>query len=440
MEISDVVRNENWEVSFKITADQKEYFPFLNAASLKLQHNKPLEGYRQGKAPLALVKARYGDALFQTANEHAINTFFAKACKNNGFQPVSEPVVLVLKNDLDGLIMNCMFYDYPRLTDLHYMGLQVEKPIKTCSEADIDREIDHYMRNHLYVHEVEREARMGDIIEVSFSARTIDGEHFDYDHSSKLRYALGTDTLFTGLDVLLEGHEKGEVVEATLTLPEDFHRAESAGLTIVAKVTIRGVWQRDMLPCTDAYVKEHVRGCDTVADLREKYRRNLQKLYDDTSRRLFERNLRSEIAAQVTCYIPEAMVDVPMRELERGFKQIAAGKGITVEKLLEGEGKTLEQVLKENRSACEEDVKLSVALDYVAKKENLKVSEKELNRRLTRYAKKQGIELSELEKKENFLNYQEMACEELLNEKALQVIQNHLSVTEREYETLPEPF
>ncbi len=440
MEIKNLSRNEKGTVSFVFQAGEEEYRPFLEAASKALQEDSPVDGYRKGKAPLDIAKKFYGERLFQKANDEALYYFYVEACDDNGFSPVSPPMINILRNDLDGMSVMCSFYDYPAVSDLKYRGLEVEKPVKTCSEEDIDQDIDTYMKNHMYVHEVDKGAEPGDIIEVAFTARATNGTEFPYDHSDNLRYVLGDDTLFTGLDVLLEGHKKGDVIEATLELPGDFHRKESAGLTVETKVTLRGVWQRDILPCTDEYVKEHIDGCETVGDFREKRREALQKSYDEMSERLFDNNLRHALASEVNCVIPKTMVEVQLKNVENGLKQYAEANGTTVEEMLQAEGKTLEQVLDESYAGCEEDVKVSVALDYISRAEDLKVSEAELNRRLEKYASQRGITLGELSKKNNFFDFQEKACEEILNEKAEQTVRENLIVTEREYSELPSPF
>ena len=80
-------------------------------------------------------------------------------------------------------------------------------------------------------------------------------------------------------------------MEISLTMPEDFHRKDVAGMTLDLSVNLHGVFARELRDLDDAFVAQFVSGADTVEEYREKTRKELQKRYDDRSEEIFNENI-----------------------------------------------------------------------------------------------------------------------------------------------------
>lgn len=435
MELRNISTNEG-RVRFELHLDKEEWLGYLKKESTSLQKRKAVPGYRAGKAPLSVAYKTYGDSLIQGGTNAVINDKLTQACEENDWAPVSQPTITVVAADLEQFCALIAFADYPKVEEMEYRGLKVEKPIKTVTEAQVDEMIDKYMRNHLYVHEVPREARMGDIVEVKFRG-THNGEGFEYDHSDKSRWVVGSGQLFTGLDEAIVGHVAGDDLELTLTMPEDFHREAVAGLTLDLKVHLVGVWARDLLECTDEYVKENVKGFDTVAEFREDRRKTAQGLNDSESKRILNQRIDDALAAAVTCPIPEEMIQVSMNRHMMTLQQLASGQGKTIEQVLSEEGKTVADFQALVRPNCERQVKCSVALDYIVRKEGLQVSRETIDNQLRSYATKANISMDEAARRMGGI---ESIAEKMLNDRAMDVVRENLIITEVEVEEFPKLF
>lgn len=320
--------------------------------------------------------------------------------------------------DLERLCAVCKFIDYPRVSDFEYKGIRVEKPVRTCSEKDIDEAVAQYMNTHLDVHEVQRAARMGDIAEVNFTAKCGD-LRFLLSHSKNHRFLMGSGQLFAGLDEALVGHDAGDALFLTLTMPEDFHREDIAGRTLDIEVELLGVWERTLLSCTDEYVREHINGCDTVADFRESLRKKIQERYDSDSRRVYAANLDKALAEKVTCPLPAEMVRVALGGFVDTLRQYAASEKTTPEALLARDGKSMEVFLDECRPHAERQVRLSLALDYVVRKEELTVSAEAVDAYIAKLA---AANKYTPEQAERAAGGREKCAEELLSDAALKLV------------------
>lgn len=420
MELTNFQKNEKSFVKFNLRFSAEEYQIHLNKVSLEMQKTRSVDGYRTGKVPLGIAKNVFGHELFRQANTIALNSVLDDICLEHNIAPVSQPNIVVIRADLDGFEAMINFYSYPVLDSLDYKSLKVEKYVKTCSEEDIDAAIHQYMLNHRLVHEVQREAQPGDIVDVAFTG-TCKGEPFPFNSAKNMRWTLGSDQLFAGLDEVLVGCSAGDDLDLTLTMPSDFHREDIAGLTLDLKVHLNSVSVRELLECTDEYVREHVNGCQSLAEFRELHRQNIQKQYDGKSNRLYTQALNDALAAAVTCHIPEPMVGMCLDQMMLSLQSAAAAEGLSGAEALEKVGKTVDDYMRESQPIAEKQVRFSVALDYIAQNENISITPDEVNNIITNTAKANGISFEEARTQRGGI---EAVIEDLLNKKALDLVRS----------------
>ena len=417
MKTMDFAVQDDYKVRFTVLLPREEWMPFVAKHSLSMQIKKPIKGFRAGTAPIALAEREYGEALYKLAARDAYEDSITKVCLEKQIIPVSQPIVDVFQADAKGFACGIAFEKYPDVTELEYRGLRVEKPVCKCTDAMIDAEISRFMSQHLEVHPVEREARMGDIAQVDFTG-THQGGPFPYDHSSQSRFVLGSGQLFAGLDEALCGHVAGDHLDITLTMPADFHRADVAGMTLDLHVNLQGVWARDMRELNDAFVQEFVTGAETVEEYRELIRQRIQKRLDEQSEKLFHANINKALAANLPVEVPPAMVDTTSRRYLRTLAAFARQEEMTVEQYLAREGKTLEDYKKLVEPAAREQTAVSIAVDYVITAENLSISQERLQLYYQRFAAGNKITVEEAKRQVS----EDVLIDEYLHKDAMKLI------------------
>ena len=389
MEFRNLKELEDSSVSFAVTEEGTLWQEALADASAAMQKKKPLEGFKTGEASLDTAYREYGKPLIERAVSAVVTDAVGRICREHEYYPVSNPDIDILRGDLTAMSAKVIFFIYPQVPDFDYKDFTVEKPVKTVTEADIDEGISRYMKSHLWVHEVDREAQMGDIVEVSFQG-TCEGQPFEFVHSEKSRFQVGGGLLFAGLDEAVLGHVAGDDLDLSLTMPENFHRKSIAGKTLDLHVHIRSVNVRDLLECTDEFVKEKVSGADTVAEFREKQRARIQKLNDQKTARTFELNFQEKVASFVTCPIPPAMIDMVVNKYVGALRQESFQRGTSMAKLLQDEGKTMDDFKREVYPVAVREVKVSLALDYIARREQFEVTREAVEERVNTYIYEAG--------------------------------------------------
>ncbi|MCD8068132.1 MAG: trigger factor [Lachnospiraceae bacterium] len=433
MEILNLEERQDGTVAFEVDEKGEPWQEALNRVSAARQKKEPVQGYRPGNAPLSIAYNTYGQSMLDQAANEYLAEVIEQVCQEHDYFRLSKPDVAVTEVSLSALRVSVSMVVYPKVNDFDYMGLEVKKPVKTVSEADIDEAVRLYMKGHPRTYKTEREAAMGDIVEVSFTG-TCNGEGFDFDHSDKSRFRMGSGSLFAGLDDAVAGHKPGEELDVSLTMPENFHRKAVRGKTLDLHVCILSITAREVEECTDEFVKEKVKNADTVAEFRELQRIRLQKTNDTKSDRAFDRNFQKKLASLVTCHIPASMIEVSVDGFVRQLRQMAAQQGRSLQQVLAERGQTLLDFQKQVYPTAVLQVRVSIALDYVLRKEKLEVSEEAIDQKVQNFMKNSKLPY---EKSLARMGGKENVSEKLLQEKAYDFVRSNCKVVEVEVEKIP---
>ena len=428
MEISKYSIQNGYRVSFEVNLDRREWEPYLSIAAKMLQRLKPVKGFRAGTAPLGVAEAHSGKLLYNEAGKKAADDGIQAACLEHRLTPVSEPRISTVKNDASGYAAIISFDTYPEMAELTYKGATIERPVHTVTEEDVEEDMEAYVRGHLKVAETEEPARMNDIVEIDFRG-TRGGEGFPFDHAKGFREILGTEKLFTGLDAALVGKKKGDSFAITLTMPEDFHRAEIAGFTVDLHVDVRGVWSRSEQTLSDEFVAEYVKDANTVEEFRALTRKKLEERYARRSEIQFKKNVEDALAASVTAEPPLSMVETAIERYWAAYQNLAAGQGKSPDQLLAEEGSSRERYLETVAPTAVKRVKMSLAVDYIIRHEDLTVSPAELEAYYVRNAEHSKMSVEEYKARKGS---DETVIQDMLEVQAIQLFIDNANIVDVE--------
>ncbi len=437
MEIRNLKELKDGSVVFEVSESKGRWTEALNRVSAAMQKQKPIEGCEEGQASLAEAYQEYGQSLIDQASEEFLSGAVNQVCTEHAYFLLTSPEFTVSEANPEQISASVKIIIYPKVPDFNYIGIEVIKPVRKVTEAEIDAAVKQYMDVHPWVQDVERGAQMGDFVEVSFTG-TCNGESFPYDHSDQSGFKMGSEILFAGLDEALVGHVAGDDLDLTLTMPENFQRKTVRGKTLDLHVHLKRVCVRvTNVECSDEYVKTHVKGAQTVKEFRELQRIRLQRTNDSKSNQAFDMNLQKALAELVTCPVPDMMVEVSEEEFVRALTKMGMQKGQTLDQTLKARGQTLEQFKKQVHPIAAMRVKASIALDYIMEKEHLEVSKEDVEEKIKSQVQKTGLPHDKALKS---LGGEENVTEKLKQEKAYNFVREHCKVVEAEVKRIPTGF
>jgi len=236
-----------------------------------------LNGFRQGRVPMAVVKQRYGrdvrnEVVGEVMRQHYVRAITEHSLNPAGY-PSIEPTVDEAGKDLE-FVATLEVYPQVELSSIE--GTEVERPVAEVTDADIDQMIDTLRKQNASWEVVEREAADGDQVKIDFQG-FIDGEAFEGGQAEGHDLVLGSNSFIPGFEEQLVGARAGDEPEIKVTFPEDYQAEHLAGKEATFKVKVHQVSAQQLPEIDDDFIARFgVEGGDLEA-FRAEVRKNMER-------------------------------------------------------------------------------------------------------------------------------------------------------------------
>ena len=140
---------ENAIVELTVAFDIEEWKATQEKALDKLAKNVKIDGFRPGKAPAAMVRARVSKAsVLEEATDMILQTKFVEILTEANVEPVAQPALSVQKVDADELEVQILVPVKPQVELGEYKGLEVKKGRVTVTKKEIEEQL---INNNKYI-------------------------------------------------------------------------------------------------------------------------------------------------------------------------------------------------------------------------------------------------------------------------------------------------
>ena len=386
------------ELQFSIDA---EAFKKAVADVFKKEGKKyPVQGFRKGKAPKALIEKMYGADVF---TYDAINELFPEAfeaaAKEAGVEPVGRPEVTVdSASEAEGATLTVKVAVKPEVKVGSYNGLTVEKTVHTVTDEAVDAELKRVQERNARELTREGAAQNGDIADIDFEG-FVDGVAFEGGKAEHYNLTLGSGSFIPGFEEQVVGHSAGEEFDVNVTFPTEYQAAELAGKAAVFKIKL----------------------------FKASIRKNNQEQLDKQDDLAVENALVDQVIESMEGEIPQAMYDVRMDEMVNDFAFRVEQQGLRLEDYLKYMGQSMEQFRAAFMPQAEKQVKIGLALEAVAAAEHIEASEDEINAEIKRIADQYKMEE---DKVRELVNVEDLK-QDLARTKAIDFIKSHANIVEK---------
>lgn len=209
-----------------------------------------IQGFRPGKAPLRVIKQRFGPQVRQEVVEKLVNSSFFEAVNQEELKPVGAPLIDPMQEKVgEGLSYTATFEVMPDIKLNPIEDLKIEKPVCNIADADLDRMIEKLRRQRRDFRLVERAAGKGDRVNVDYRG-LVDGEALEDLKSEGVDIEIGEDVFIPGLEQGLTGATAGQSLDLDLAFPETFGNEGLAGKPVTFQVQVNRV-EEAVLPELD---------------------------------------------------------------------------------------------------------------------------------------------------------------------------------------------
>ncbi|MGB9715521.1 MAG: trigger factor [Thermodesulfovibrionales bacterium] len=351
-----------------------------------LRQKTKIPGFRQGKAPLHLIQKRFGKSVEAEVLEKVIPEYYLKALKEADILPVTMPVFedkLEYKKD-NPLNISLTVEVMPKIENLDYSDLRVKDIPITVEDSEIEEYLKRLQQYRAIYETVEKDIEKDDLVSFDYVDCEIVGEEISPSIKEKV-LKMGKELLPLDIEEKMIGRKKGDTIEFTNTLSELFGIKELAGKTVNAKLVITEVKKKNLPEIDDEFAKDL--GFDSLSELKEKIKENIYKTKKDHASKI----QKAEILKQI---IDSHNFDVPETLLANELEALMIQEGVlsTEEKMRENEniqakdGEKSKDDLKDRTEELREkairNVRASILIDAIGKKEGITVTEEEIKDRI----------------------------------------------------------
>lgn len=389
------VETNKYELEIEISAEDFE--AAIEKAYLKARKNIAMPGFRKGKAPRKLIEKEYGEQVFF---EDAVNLLYAPvvngAVEESGLELVTRPEVEVTEiSKENGVKLKATCITKPEVEVKDYKGIEVEKVVNPVTDEDINKQLDALREKNVTVETVDdRAAENGDDVVIDFEGFK-DDVAFEGGKAEDFTLSLGSGQFIPGFEDQIVGHNAGEEFDINVTFPEEYQVKELAGAPAVFKIKLKSISKKVMPELDDDMVKDSTE-FDTVDEYKADIKKKLEEANEKHADSEVEAKIFDKVIENMTAEIPQVMFDNRVNEMISELEQRLAPQGISLDLYMQYTGQTMDTVKKAYAEQAEKQVKLRLALEKIAKLENIEVTEDELKAEFDKLAEAYKLDVDQI--------------------------------------------
>ena len=410
-----------------ITLPKETVGPALDKAYAKINKEVKLKGFRRGKIPQSVLEKNFRDQIQAEVGEKLVQETYFEAVEKEGLEPVVHPEIAEHRFPEDGTFVYVALVDIkPQIELKEYKGLEVEKPVLTVGEEEVDKELTLLQRHQAALKTAEEGhvIAMDDVAVVDFQGfhngkamKEVRNENYSVD--------IGMNRLGKDFEEKLIGMKKGDKALYEVDFPADYPNPLLAGKKVEFKVDVKDVKVRVKPELDDEFAKDIKPELTSLQALRDDIRARLQKAKDDALQGDLDDRIMHKLIELNPFEVPQRLVNYEIQEMLKQTEENLKRSGLS----FESAGINLEELVEKNRDVAAKRVKGDFLLKKIAEVEEIKIADEDIQRGYQRIADQYRMTLDEVKKyfqrREEILPF----MNELHNEKVLNFLREQARFT-----------
>ena len=380
-EISPVKKKLSFEIGWEETKN------VLDDVYRKISKTAKVRGFRPGKIPRPVLEKFYKDHAEEEAMTQIFNQHFWDALKEHAIDPVSRPEI-----DQQGIepekafAFSATVEVEPVFDPEGYIGLEIDQEEVEVTDADMEAKLKELQEMYSTMEEISDDSEVvsGNYAVIDFQG-AVEGKPLKELKADDYLLEVGSNTFITGFEDQLLGMKKGETREVAIKFPADYHHKEVAGKDATFTVVIKNIKEKQIPEIKEDFVKNFEQ-FNTLEELRDDLRKNIEAEKRDQ----VDGNMRMAIIEKLIeknpIVAPEALVERQILSMMADTRWRMSMQGIDADKA----AKILPQYHDLYKNDATRIVKTLLLMKRIGEKENISVSDEELNEHIRELAEQRN--------------------------------------------------
>lgn len=365
-------KSEGVERLLEVSVPADEVRTAEDQAARKYASRVRLPGFRPGKAPPAIVRKKFGEAIRQEALQSLVQEAYKEVVEREKFKLAGEPHVHAVQFD-EGkpLTFELHLEVRPEIKLARTNGFRVTRSMPQVSEEQVTEQIEHLRDERASWVPVTERPAPGDMVTVELATSDESGE---MPEGKEYRLVLGSGGAIPGIEELVMEATPGQSVERPVRWPDDFPDEEQRGKTKTVRVALKDV-KRKSLPALDDALAREVGDFDSLDALLKAVREDLERHAERTADADVRQKLIDEILGANPFDVPPTWVNQLVKAYAEAYQVPEDDSG---------------RFADEFKSMAERQVRRDLVIDTLADQEKLKATESDIDDRIADVAKKRN--------------------------------------------------
>jgi trigger factor len=309
--------------------------------------------------------------------QESIDEVMRRHFETTGDRPALQPQVRMENENWqegEDVEVSMTYEALPDVPELDFTTVQLERLVARIEDEAVDEALAN-LASSATTYEDRRKgskAKDDDQVVIDFVG-SIDGEPFEGGAAEDYPLVLGSNSFIPGFEAQLVGVKAGDDTEVKVSFPENYGAPHLAGKEAVFKVTVKAVKGPKPSPVDDDLAKRY--GAESLDALKTQIRDRLADEFAQASRAVLKRRLMDALDALVDFDLPPSLVDVEARQIAHQLWH---------EENPDHHGHDHPEIAPsdEHVRLAERRVRLGLLLADVGNKQQIAVTEQELQRAL----------------------------------------------------------
>ncbi len=384
----------------KIKVEGKEWKEAIDKAFKKIEKDIKIDGFRKGHAPKDIILKKYGEAnIWLDAADLVIEDAYKKMVEENKDEEIvtrPDAQIGAITGEYVEFIFTLTLRPEIKLGEYKKLGIKKDKVEVT--DKEVEDSLESMRKRYAEVVVKEGSVEDGDTAIIDFEGFK-DGVAFEGGKGENYSLQIGSHTFIPGFEEQIIGMKKGEEKDLDLTFPEDYHEESLKGAKVVFKVKVNEIKETKIPELNEDFFQDL--GMDGITD-EKSLKEELKKTIEARKEREIENKFMDEVldkaVANMEVEIPHQMIHDELDRMIHQYEENLQMQGITLEQFYKFTASN-EQALKDQmHPEAEKRVASRFLLEEIAKKENIEVTDKEVEEEIKKLSESYSMTEEEFKK------------------------------------------
>jgi trigger factor len=368
------------QISIEVDAtDLKETY---SAVCSQFQQQARIPGFRKGKTPLSIVLQRFKKEIREDFLEKSVRKYLGEAIEAEELNPLDAPHIHNLSySEGQPLKFTAEFEVLPRLEISDYGGLEIDKIPVEVKEGEVEAAVERMRQRMAQFVPVEgRAIQNGDFAVISYVGKFSEPGRKDLE-AKEIYCEVGSGDTLAEFNENLLGRQIGDRPSFQVKYGYDFPNKELAGSEVHYEIEVQGIRQRQVPDLNDDFARDAGQ-FGSLEELRRKVGEEISISKERAARSEMQEKLVEQIIHNNPFEVPEVMVKKQAENRLNDYVRSLVARGIHPQTLDINWG----EFQQRQKELAVTDVKVALVLEHIANKENITVSEEEVDADISRGA------------------------------------------------------